>query len=391
MNPRQNRYSKHAKKTKENVTKLLCNMAEKLKKIPETHKKNIFKLWSHQNKKSIKLAHTNTITTYNKKKTGRGFVIGNTIVDGLTSRIKKSRQNFNPKHIRMPNTNISLYDFIEREIVRPKSNGGLDRNSFITDVKKNEKSCKCENAIRLDAMKHGSMVHEEMYVCTRYILRLSGILSDKRMKKRIILVDKCTKNLIISLQRANLIPFSSEWPAGTTESPGCATAIDLFAFDIRQNWEKVIIEIKTGSIEYALSTPKQGADQWHGVLISMWQLLVSYTLCKKTYGTRFFNHTSCKKMLIHARPWGSLFFPCTPQFSTPEFEKMMYDLLMKDIKYIRQHYIFEDKKELYRSSTKRKRNDVCLRSKLPSHINRQSKYTSNGKLRKKAKQYKTGF
>lgn len=405
----------NAKRGKINAYPLVDALADKLNKLPNEKKEMLRNLWSHDNKKKIRLAHLG-----GEKSRGRGFVIDrNHLVDGLTTRMDQTREIYDPRDIKlkyMDNGPNNLYDMIKREIYD---------NSLVSNFKKNarmrltNKNVKCAAQMNGNAMKHGSLIHQELYKAIFYIVKKSKITTlinnvggktenyineDKRKLPKSFLVDHCTISALKFFLTKSIIPISSEWPAFTREPPGCATAIDIIAIDYNNNHKLSVIEIKTGNFDWAIQLPRAGESQWMGVFISMWQLIMSALFCRMCYG-KIFEWTKTDMKLIYVRPWGCVMLNIPKNFRSPEFCQLIWDITMNPVESFSSVLSDKDKKsprymsiynERIKNNKRIKSNrgviDKSLRSHLNSQINTESHMTTNGTTRKrKPKEYEVGF
>jgi len=452
--PGNSRYGKYGRSShnkkflKQDAFPVIGLISKKINDFPLNTLIRLKNIFSHENKRKIRLQRLN-----GEKSNGRGFVIDtNYVVDGLTSRMKNTRKLYNPNDIDIENiysrsdrarffsehdNNKNKINTLNKLILKTISNKteirGYLKNKKIAVM---EKTIKCANHSKLGAMNHGSVVHQELYKAVSYIIKISGVVvkmnalnnkktqndddvecntkrktclnQDKRKLPKRFEVDSCTMMALKFFLIKGLVPISSEWPAFTRQSPGCATAIDIIAIDTKNNYKLTVIEIKTGSIYWAIQKPRAGEDQWLGVFISMWQLIISALLCRVCYG-KLFDWNDIGFRLVHVRPWGCVPFEIPKEFLTPRFCQMLWNLTINPIKFMNLYLTESAKKNgkynpsnLKNKKTSRSNGlkvdgngdikDTSLRSNIDKKYNTQAHITTKGTIRKtKPKIYNTGF
>lgn len=255
-------------------------LANKLKNVPDETKILIRELWTHPNKKRVRLERLG-----GKSSAGKGFVIdGNTVVDGLTRRIKDWFETHTNNKTDLPQYMLDYFNYFTSHD---------EYKTIISRIESHDKTQKvrCKNMRIMDPMRHGSVVHQEMYNAVRYILKISEITTNKQKLPQKFSIDQCTKSCLIALINSDLIPVTSEWPCYVEDGSGCATAIDLICVDLRNDCKLRIIELKTGNAAKALkpSINFMCDYQYNRASMDSLQLLISTFFASKCYGSKFFD------------------------------------------------------------------------------------------------------
>jgi len=343
-------------------------LAKKMKTFPDDAKSKIKKLWSHSQKKRIRLQNLGGESSKSK-----GFVIdNNNVVDGLTRRIDDWIQNELEKKKHLDPFIIEFFNtFIEHESYK----------NIVEEIaamdKKNK--CKCANLRqkKMSPMAHGSKVHQEIYDSVRYALKLSGLSDTKRPVPKRFHIDQCTKSCLLSLIKTELIPFTAEWPVFTNEGTGCATALDLICLDAKNNFCIKTIELKTGNVVKALKGTgyiSKHKISYSQASIAAIQLLLSTFIGNKCYGNKYFSiakeHAGESDFsnicnIIYIKSWGSIVLNIPKNICIFENLQKLYE-----------HIIFKS---------------ASLRDNLSLNHNTQSHLTTKGTKRKKCKILKVGF
>ncbi len=334
-------------------------VAQKLKELPKEVQTKIKLLWSHPNKKRVRLERLG-----GQSSGGRGFVVdGMTVLDGLTRRIEDWMKN--------TTMNPVMREYIDAFI------NGQEYKDTIRDIQQidKQKKCKCRYMKTMAPMDHGKQVHRNMYDLIRYAIKMSGLCSDKRKMPKLFNIDICAAKCVMTLMKKNLIPFTSEWPAFNTEGTGCATAIDIIAVDAGNEYQFVNIELKSGNAAKAL-TPNIALPTamiiCNAAAIAGIQVMITMLMMNRCYGNTHFtinpeSDFSSQMKLIYVRSWGAVILKIPPCICFREPAVQIMNAIVN-------------------------RGGGSLRANLATNVNTQAFKTTKGTKRKKApKTYKIGF
>lgn len=340
-------------------------LANKLKNLEDSTKALIREFYQHPNKRRIRLQNLGGKLSAKNK----GFVIdNNTVVDGLTRRIKDWFEANIDNLDKLPQYILDYFNFYILN---------QSYKDIINDIETQDKRQKirCNNTRVMDPMRHGSLVHQQMYNSVRYILKLSGIVQNKQKLPKKFSIDKCTKSCLVALIKSNLIPITSEWPCFVEDGTGCATAMDLICVDLNNDNKLKIIELKTGNAAKALkpSFISKGEFTYNRASMDSIQLLISAFFAYRCYGSKFFDITDENKF---CGSMGLLYINSS------------YSVIL-DVPSIicnLENVTDLSKRILYREE------GTSLRNDLTADHNTQSKLTITNKIRKrKPKTFKVGF
>jgi hypothetical protein len=261
---------------------LYVNMiAEKIKKLPDEVKIKINELWTHKNKKRIRLQR---LGGTDKRSKSKGYVIDNTtVVDGITRRIGDWIKNDIHTVRDIPPYVMDLFNaFIEGE--------GYQSISKQVDEHDKQYKCRCINAKRMEPMEHGDLVHKQLYTAIRYAVKRGELHDDKRSIPVSFIIDRCTKSAIISMLTVGLIPISSEFPVFSNVGTGSATAIDIICIDTKNDNKFRFIEVKTGNCGKKIKPMLSLADgtKYCQASIDSIQIMLTAYFGYQTYGDKFF-------------------------------------------------------------------------------------------------------
>lgn len=311
-------------------------------------------LWTHNNKKRVRLQRVGGERGTN----GRAYVIDrSTTVDGITRRMKSvvhdvCRQNG------------------ERMATLLANDGDAKRVRSQLVAKDKNCSRPCPNLARgkrCNPMAHGSAVHANVYHIIRHALHRTGLHRPNSPLSRSLRVDTCAHACIIGMIKNGLYPFSSEWPAFTTEGTGLATAADVLAFDAHRGFMPTVIELKTGSADRATDMRIGGSRDiaGNGLVAAIVQVALTRQIAFSCYKDVFsVENTSAR--VVYARSWGIVSFEVSEDvMSVAQAEELLRVFLT---------------------------HGKTLRRGLSQYKNHQSFLTSNNKPRKRVpKRYKAGF
>jgi hypothetical protein len=277
-------------------------IANEIRKLPSDVKEHIMSLWTHKNKKRIRLQR---LGGTDKRSKARGYVIDNTtVVDGITRRIS---------------------DWFDKDL-----NGKGDVPSYMNDlfaafgtdlyqnmaekINENDKEhrCKCNNAKKMPPMEHGDLVHKQLYNIVRYAVKRSGMHDDKRPLPASFTIDMCTRSAIVSLLKVGLVPVGSEFPVFSSIGTGSATSIDLICIDTRNGNKMRFIEIKTGNMskKIQMSMTLSNGTRYSQSSIDAIQIILTTFFGYLTYGDAFFPIESQMEdfgdvvALCYTKSWG---------------------------------------------------------------------------------------
>lgn len=313
-------------------------------------------LWTHANKRRVRLQRVGGERGTN----GRAYVIDRaTTVDGITRRMKTVVHDL----CRQNSERIALCFASDEDAKRVRSQlATKDRN-----CRKPCPNLSARGGKQCNPMAHGSAVHANVYHIIRHALHRTNLHRPKRPLTRSFRIDMCAHACVLGMIQNGLYPFSSEWPAFTTDGTGLATAADVLAFDARCDFAPTVVELKTGSVERATDMRIGGSRDiaGNGLVAAAIQVALTRQMMFSCFKGAFVPHDTGARV-VYARSWGVVAFDINDDLITTKQAEELLRVLLTHGKTQRRH--------------------------LSDYKNHQSFLTSNNKPRKRLpKQYTVGF